>query len=394
MNSDFISIKNARLRQVLRADLEELEGALEHGLHKASLILAGGIVEALLLDYLEGIGYEGPKGAAPAAMTLNDLIAACEQEGALTPQTVSQCHVLKQYRNIIHPGRAARYGEAADENGAAIAAGLVEQVAEDVEKRALQRPEWAAESVYRRAMPPDDFIDDRPVYLQRMVHALPAPEAERLMLEVIPERFQERLKQPGFVPEEGSSSLEFDSLLINCTQLVPLVLAEVSPAAASESARWLLRKMDALEEDEHTDWGDYNVWLYAFFSPRLLDDLGKRECDELFFYIAEDMEEGMYCSPAAGRFPNLTGTGAYLSPLSAASLVSALAKLTQWDEENSDSWQRVLVDEMALLPAESMDAARSAMDETVGSADSPESAALLSALRYEIWPLRDDEIPR
>ena len=31
-------------------------------------------------------------------MSLTGLIGACETEGALTPQTVAQCHVLRQYR--------------------------------------------------------------------------------------------------------------------------------------------------------------------------------------------------------------------------------------------------------------------------------------------------------
>ena len=37
-------------------------------------------------------------------MQLTDLIIACEEEGALTAETVALCNVLKHYRNLIHPG--------------------------------------------------------------------------------------------------------------------------------------------------------------------------------------------------------------------------------------------------------------------------------------------------
>jgi len=384
MDSDLISVRNTRLRRLLRSDLTELESAREQGLHKASVILAGGVIEAVLIDYLDGIGFEGlPKGTEPAKMTLGNLIIACGSEGALSAQTVSMCHVVKEYRNLVHPGRTARYGDSANEDEASLALTLVEHVFANVEARALKRPEWAAEALYDLAVTKES-LEWQAHNVPRKVRALATTEAQRLLPEVIPDRLSEPVRP------KHCETLEVRVAMVS--SLVDHLLPKVSTAAKAELARRLLDKIGELEDQgRNPDLGEFNLWITAIFRPSLLEAMDQSERDELLAYIFEEVE---MTRQVQWGVPNLVGIGAYLSPSSAPGLVAALTDRIGVDD-SSPSLERTLADEMLLLPGDSVEAAREALDAAVDrNTEWPQVAARLGDLRYEIWPLQDEEIPR
>src|SRR5690242_1459399 len=118
----FSFITDRDLRDALRADYRELQTCLDGKAWKAVHVLSGSLVEAVLVDYLISTGY---KGRDPLRMSLGDLIEACAKAGALSKKTKDLSSVIQSYRNLIHPGRAKRLNEAADQDGAEIAAALV-----------------------------------------------------------------------------------------------------------------------------------------------------------------------------------------------------------------------------------------------------------------------------
>ena len=189
----FDTVRDRRLRRTLESDYRELQLALLNGLSKASLVLAGGIVEAVLVDFLLVVGYRSTRGTDPTDMQLAELIRAGTDEGALSQETASLCHVLKQYRNLIHPGRLAREGESVDLSQAEVAEKLVQRVVTDVGRRASARPEWAADHVLEAVT----IACGDPAVIDRKLTALSASELERLLVAVIPDCFAERFDTHG-----------------------------------------------------------------------------------------------------------------------------------------------------------------------------------------------------
>ncbi len=98
-----------RLRAIVERDYPELLTAFSASCKKSCLILAGGIIETILLDFLQKdpsaarAARCAPKKNAPADWSLEEIIdVSVELKPALAPvQTMS--HAVRRYRNLVHP---------------------------------------------------------------------------------------------------------------------------------------------------------------------------------------------------------------------------------------------------------------------------------------------------
>jgi hypothetical protein len=130
-------ITDAALRDSIRMDLSTATSALHNGEWKASTVLAGATVEALLLwaiqrdpQKLAGV-QKKPKGA-PEEWGLADLIDVASTLKAIEPSTAIQARLAKNFRNLIHPGRAQRTNEVCDRATALTALAAAELVVRDL----------------------------------------------------------------------------------------------------------------------------------------------------------------------------------------------------------------------------------------------------------------------
>lgn len=108
---DFVA--DAQLRAIVERDLEELRVTLAAGLSKASAILTGSVIEALLIDTLERNKvipktYMTKHKSFPADASLGDLVEIGSGEGLLEEQAVSMVNCLRDFRDLVHPDRERR----------------------------------------------------------------------------------------------------------------------------------------------------------------------------------------------------------------------------------------------------------------------------------------------
>jgi len=68
----------------------------QHGFHKSSVVLAGGVIEELLRLYLEH------KDVVPAKNNLDSYIRTCEDKGLLKSAIHRLADSVRQFRNIVH----------------------------------------------------------------------------------------------------------------------------------------------------------------------------------------------------------------------------------------------------------------------------------------------------
>lgn len=122
-------MRDADLRNNLRIDLSAAHRAYSNGDWKGATVLGGAVIEALLLwavqeaerarpgvirtavDNLRRTGtLTGPPGYDPEKYALHELIEVGYALNRIKPETSEQCRLSKDFRNLIHPGKAVRTG--------------------------------------------------------------------------------------------------------------------------------------------------------------------------------------------------------------------------------------------------------------------------------------------
>jgi hypothetical protein len=145
---DFSFITDEGFHQSLNYDYRELVGCSEASAWKAVQVLAGSIVEALLVEYLVVSGIK-PNGKDPLTIDLSEAVKAC-QDGVLQKSTASLCDVVRDYRNLIHPGRLIRTNQEIGEEKARIAASLVGLITKEVAEKRKLTYGFTAEQLLRK----------------------------------------------------------------------------------------------------------------------------------------------------------------------------------------------------------------------------------------------------
>ena len=143
-------IGDQALRAVLRLDISAIERALSNNEWKATIVLAGSVVEALLLWKLGSIAPTSMLAAEKELATtgvldkkkhpglnldewsLHAYVAVTEKLGMLKPDTIALAKLTKDFRNLIHPGRAQRLGESCDRGKALTAVAAMVSVVKDL----------------------------------------------------------------------------------------------------------------------------------------------------------------------------------------------------------------------------------------------------------------------
>lgn len=110
-------ITDIDLRDSIRMDISTAEQSFRNGAWKASTVLAGSAIEALLLWRLK---QEDPNNLHDKTtidanqldrLDLHHLIDASKAMGIIKPETATLGLLAKGFRNLIHPGRSTRLGE-------------------------------------------------------------------------------------------------------------------------------------------------------------------------------------------------------------------------------------------------------------------------------------------
>jgi len=129
-------IADGVLRDSVRLDISTATSALHNGEWKAATVLAGAAAEALLLwavtksPGLSSLAQK-PQGP-PEKWHLGDYIAVAMSLNLIKNNTKELANLAKDFRNLIHPGRAQRLDEVCDRATALTALAAVECIVRDL----------------------------------------------------------------------------------------------------------------------------------------------------------------------------------------------------------------------------------------------------------------------
>ncbi len=140
--SELNFITDTDLRTNLRIDIGAINRALSNGECKAATVLAGSVIEALLLWALK---LRPPTDISNAIQTapkftgkpldewhLPEYIEAAHRLRIISDNTAIQARLAKEFRNLIHPGRAQRLAQKCDRATALSAVAGMEHVVRDL----------------------------------------------------------------------------------------------------------------------------------------------------------------------------------------------------------------------------------------------------------------------
>jgi hypothetical protein len=141
-------IQPSDFRESLRIDLSAANRALTNAEWKAATIIAGSVIEALLLWALQQEDSVKVMTAINTLLSngvlkqrahtdlerwnLHEYLEVAAEIGVIRAETADQARLAKDFRNLIHPGRAARLGQACNRGTALSAMAAVEHVVQDL----------------------------------------------------------------------------------------------------------------------------------------------------------------------------------------------------------------------------------------------------------------------
>ncbi len=146
--AELIFIKEEDLRANLRKDISATNQALSNGEWKAATILAGSVIEALLLWALKRHDQDERSRAVNTLVeqetltsdpggnldrwTLHIFVEVATKLEIIGENTAQQARLAKGFRNLIHPGREQRLGQKCNRATALSAVAAVEHVITDL----------------------------------------------------------------------------------------------------------------------------------------------------------------------------------------------------------------------------------------------------------------------
>jgi hypothetical protein len=141
-------VENRLLRDSILRDIRGADDALAHGEWKAATVLAGAAIEALLHWRLGKTTKAQRQDAGKAAISakmlirepnsdidswgLGELIEVAGQLALLEKDTLVIARQSKNFRNLIHPGRAQRLAQECNRSTALVAVAALERVIEEL----------------------------------------------------------------------------------------------------------------------------------------------------------------------------------------------------------------------------------------------------------------------
>lgn len=145
MNFNFITDENFRL--ILKRDFEELDICLESKSTKSVLILSGSIIEAILIDYFSN--FPPPEIAAKKILSydLSTLIELAFEKKLISAATKDLSTVVRNYRNLIHPGREVRKKENFNYDTAIVARSLVNIIVNEIRENYINHIGYKANDI-------------------------------------------------------------------------------------------------------------------------------------------------------------------------------------------------------------------------------------------------------
>lgn len=147
---NFEFIADQQYKNLLIRDFSELQTCVDSKASKSVLILSGSIIEAVLLEFFSHNLPEGITKTKLLKMSLAELIIQAEKIELISSKSRELSTVVKNYRNLIHPGREVRTNEKFDYETAIVSFSLVKIILKEVKENYIAKYGFTAEDIFNK----------------------------------------------------------------------------------------------------------------------------------------------------------------------------------------------------------------------------------------------------
>jgi hypothetical protein len=365
---DFIT--NDEFRASLNSDYGELKSALGCKAYKSVHVLAGSIIEAVLVDYLIAINYQARSQKDPLKMTLEKLIEACKDEGIVTERVSDLSTVIRSYRNLIHPARIIRLNEKVDENTATVAQALVEMIIGEIAEQKKLSYGYTAEQIVKKLERDPSVV---PI-LGDILKETREMELERLLLNIIPQHHFELFAYEEF-DENGQKIL----ILETCYRMAfDLVSTDIKKRAV-ETYVGLIKNASESE---------ISIFGNGFFLSRDMRYLSDDDRELTKKHIFHRLSSILEIAPKI-----LEGIGSYLNKSDVTMFTDDVVRAIASNHRNSSEIFNRIVSESTTMRSEVLEMFKGRLDDWIKhyTPQFESKARIIEELKNTLWC--DDDIP-
>jgi hypothetical protein len=262
---DLRFIPDDELRTLIERDRRELQVCLEHDLYKSAMLLSGSIIEALLVNCFLVFQRLNTSEQDVLKADLAHLIDWAESDGLITPQTARLSTVVRNYRNLIHPGREYRLKEKVNIHAATVAFHLVDLVIEEVSEKYATKLGYTAEQVINKVKMDPSCVSLFRHLLSKMVVA-------------------EKIKAYRAIPNECRSDNLLDGVVDSLLQLRTIIRNDIPDQKVRDGALWAFQQVQGGSRDD----GLYALRFYA----EELDLLDSDQREAVISYVIGILNDG------------------------------------------------------------------------------------------------------
>lgn len=296
LNFDFVD--DERFRISLEKDYKELTLALQNGLWKAAYVLAGSIIEAILIDHL--LSFDDYQNQKFLDMSLHAAIAACSEKGIISEKTKHISYAIKSYRNLIHPGKTIRLGEDADESGAKVVQGLLEIIVKEISESKRKRYGYTAEQITKKIR--EDSSTN--VILEHLLKNVSEYEKQRLLINIIPQQYTEYLNKRESQDIRDEDEYNYLSSILHSLSksfhVIYINSSETTKKKVAENFVMIIKEQGSYEVNIHQN---------EFFKGNFLEYLSDENSKIVKQYLFSTLEKDY---PNIRILKSLEGFGSFL----------------------------------------------------------------------------------
>ncbi len=179
----FNFISDEDFRESIENDYNELESCIEAKAWKSVHVLAGSIVESILSDYI--IALKVVSKSAALKLDLGKIIKLCYENEYISFKSSELSSVIREYRNLIHPGRQIRLKENVDKDSAIIAKSVVKLIIKEVSNKVTAKYGFTAEQIVSKL----ERDPSAKAIISHLIKDSSTNEIEKLLTKVLPEKY-------------------------------------------------------------------------------------------------------------------------------------------------------------------------------------------------------------
>lgn len=263
---DFVT--DDALRVELESDYVELSTDFENKCWKSAIVMAGSMVETILLDWLLANGVKQHKGKAIEELYLKDMVEACKQKDIVSENPEHLAQVIQDFRNLIHPGRGKRLKQKVDKRKAEVSKTLLEMLVEEISKRKADKYGYTAEQIGHK-------IDNDPTnmsVLRHLIKDMKEPEKVKLLTKVLPGKLTDLYGMSEDYHEDYAPYPSISDRFLALSQCFRFTFQNASSEVKREAVANYIRIMKDMSAEELDSYQD------AFFN---ISDLEHCASDDL-----------------------------------------------------------------------------------------------------------------